>query len=54
MISLARSLGDSFIPYLARLGPKLTPYLDEEHPKSDKIMAIGCLAEVLKHSPFAI
>ena len=54
MISLARSLGDSFIPYLARLGPKLVPYLADEHPKSDKIMAIGCLAEVLKNSPQAI
>ena len=54
MISLARSLGDSFVPYLARLGPKLVPYLGDEHPKSDKIMAIGCLAEVLKNSPQAI
>lgn len=54
MISLARSLGDGFSPYLARLGPKLVPYLGDEHPKSDKIMAIGCLAEVLKNCPQAI
>ena len=54
MISLARSLTDGFLPYLARLGPKLVPYLGDEHPKSDKVMAIGCLGEVLKNCPAAI
>lgn len=54
IISLARSLGDGFSPYLARLSPKLVPYLGDEHPKSDKIMVIGCLAEVLKNCPQVI
>jgi hypothetical protein len=54
MISLARCLTDGFLPYLGRLGPKLVPYLGDEHPKSDKVMAIGCLAEVLKNCPAAI
>lgn len=54
MISLARSLTDGFLPYLARLGPKLVPYLSDEHPKSDKVMAIGCLGEMLKNCPAAI
>ena len=54
MISLARCLSDSFLPYLSRLGPKLVPYLSDDHPKSDKVMAIGCLAEVLKNCSVAI
>ena len=54
MISLARCLSDGFTTYLTRLGPKLVPYLGDEHPKSDKVMAIGCLGEVLKACPAAI
>lgn len=54
MISLARCLTDGFTTYLVRLGPKLVPYLSDEHPKSDKVMAIGCLGEVLKACPSAI
>jgi hypothetical protein len=29
-------------------------YLADEHPKSDKVMVIGCLSEVLKNCPLAI
>lgn len=54
MISLARCMTDGFTTYLVRLGPKLVPYLSDEHPKSDKVMAIGCLGEVLKACPSAI
>lgn len=54
IISLARCLSDSFLPFLARLGPKLVPYLGDEHPKSDKVMAIGCLAETLKNCSSAM
>ena len=49
IISLSKAMGDSFLPYLARLGPTLVKYLDDEHPKSDKVMVIGCLAEVFNN-----
>ena len=45
---------DGFANYLQRLGPKLVVYLADEHPKSDKVMVIGCLSEVLKNCPVAI
>lgn len=44
-VALAKCLGDSFLPYLQRIGPKIVKYVGDDHPKSDKIMAIGCLAE---------
>lgn len=54
IISVAKCLGNDFAPYLAKLGPKLVTYLAPEHPKSDKIMVIGCLSEVLNSCPVAI
>lgn len=54
VISLSNCLGDSFVPYLERLGPKLYQYLTPDHPRSDKIMVIGCLAEVFNNCPAAI
>ena len=42
------------MPYLERLGPKIVKYIEDEHPKSDKIMVIGCLAEVFNNCPTAI
>jgi hypothetical protein len=54
VISVSKALGDSFLPYLNKLAPKLVSYLGDEHPKSDKIMIIGCLAEVMNNCPVAI
>ena len=54
IISLSKCMGDSFLPYLQRLGPKLVKYLGDDHPKRDKIMVIGCLAETFNSSPSAI
>ena len=54
IISLSKCLGDSFVPYLARLGPKLYKYLGDDHPKSDKIMVLGCLSETFNQCPAAI
>ena len=54
VISLSRCFADSFLPYIQRLAPKLVKYLGEDHPKSDKIMTIGCLAESFNQCPSAI
>lgn len=54
IISLSKALGDQFLPYLSKLGPKLYQYLGEDHPKSDKVMVIGCLGEVFNNCPAAI
>jgi hypothetical protein len=39
---------------LEKLAPSLAPYLDEKHPKSDNVMAIGCLSEVFNSCPTVI
>lgn len=54
LISVSKALGDSFLPYLAKVGPKLDRYLRDDHPKSDKIMVIGCLSEIMNNCPTAI
>jgi len=54
IITLSKALGDSFLPYLQKLGPKLVKYLGDEHPRSDKTMVIGCLAETFNQAPQAI
>jgi hypothetical protein len=54
IISVSKCMGESFGPYLQRLGPKMVTYLGDEHPKSDKVMVIGCLAEVFNNCPSAI
>ena len=54
VISLSKCMGDSFLPFLQRLGPKIVKYIEDDHPKSDKIMVIGCLAEVFNNCPSAI
>ena len=50
-VSLAKCMQDSFLPYLQRLLPKLVKYLADDHPKSDKIMVIGCLSETFNQVP---
>jgi hypothetical protein len=54
LISVSKALGDSFVPYFAKIAPKLVKYLGDEHPKSDKIMMIGCISEIMNNSPQAI
>lgn len=54
IISVSKALGDSFLPYLNKVAPKLVKYLSDEHPKSDRIMVIGCLSEVMNNCPKAI
>lgn len=54
IISMSAAFGDGFLPYLKRLGPILVKYVEDDHGKSDKIMVIGCLAEVFNTCPSAI
>ena len=51
IVSLGKCLADSFMPFLQRLGPKLVKYLGDDHPKSDRIMVIGCLGETFNQCP---
>lgn len=36
------------------MAPSLVKYLDDSHPKRDKVMVIGCLAETFNSCPAAI
>lgn len=54
IISLSKAFGDSFAEALAKLGPKMVPYLSDDHPKSDRLMVIGCFAEVFNNCPSAL
>lgn len=54
VISLSKCLGNSFLPYLQKIAPKLVKYLGDDHPKSDKIMVIGALSETFNQCPTAI
>lgn len=54
LISVSKALGDSFLPLFGRIAPKLVKYLGDEHPKSDKIMVIGCLSEIMNNCPSSI
>ena len=51
IVSLGKCLADSFMPYLQRLGPRLVKYMGDDHPRSDKIMVVGCLAETFNQCP---
>ena len=46
VISLARSFGNDFAPAFAQLASHIVEYTTDKHPKSDKNMALGCIAEV--------
>ena len=52
--SLAKAFGDSFLPYFSILITKMEPYLSDSHPKNDRNMIIGCIAEVFRSCPSAI
>lgn len=51
---LARALGNDFLPMFVELAPRIYEYTTEKHPKSDRHMAIGCLAEIFASCPAAI
>jgi hypothetical protein len=51
---MARALGNEFLPYFAELAPRIYEYSTDKHPKSDRHMAIGCLAEIFASCPAAI
>lgn len=46
ILCLARAFGDEFAPYFKVIAPHLVVYTGENHPKSDRNMAIGCFSEV--------
>ena len=54
IISLAKALGNQFLTHLTKLGPSLVRYLDDTHPKSDRVMVIGCLSETLNECEAAL
>lgn len=54
IISLSKAFGDSFAEALAKLGPNMVTYLTDEHPKSDRLMVIGCFGEVFNNCPAAL
>lgn len=54
LISVAKACGDSFLSLFTKVAPKLVKYLGDEHGKSDKVMIIGCLGEIMNNCPSAI
>ncbi len=52
--ALSKAFGDQFITYFSQIAPRLVKYLGDSHPKSDKIMVIGCLAETFNNCQAAI
>jgi len=46
IIAISRALGNHFAPYFDELTKHLIVYTSDKHPKSDKNMATGCIAEV--------
>ena len=50
----ARAMGNDFLPVFTQLAPTLHGYTTDKHPKSDRHMAIGCMAEVFASCPAAI
>jgi hypothetical protein len=51
---LARTLGNDFSPYFDILAPHIVAYTSDKHPKSDRNMALGCLAETFAAAPVVI
>jgi len=46
VIGLARAMGNEFTPYFQQIAPHLVVYTNDNHPKSDRSMALGSIAEV--------
>lgn len=47
----ARALGNEFANIFAQLAQHIVEYTKDTHPKSDKNMAIGCIAECFAAAP---
>lgn len=47
----ARSLGNEFATHFNLIAPHLVEYTSDKHPKNDKNMSLGCLAEVFAAAP---
>lgn len=45
IIALARAFGNEFANHFAQIATHLVVYTGDNHPKSDRNMALGCLAE---------
>lgn len=54
LISVAKAYGNDFLKYFDQVSAPLSKYLKDEHGKSDKIMVIGCLSEIMAACPAAI
>src|ERR1700733_4520474 len=54
IIAMSKALGNQFLTHLTKFAPALVKYLDDSHPKSDKVMVIGCLAETFNNCTAAI
>jgi hypothetical protein len=46
ILHMARAMGNEFAPYFNQIAPLIVVYTDDNHPKSDKNMAFGCISEV--------
>jgi len=54
IISVSRAFGNEFAPAFSRLAQHVVAYTDDSHPKYDKNMALGCIAEVFASAPSVI
>lgn len=54
IIALARALGNEFATPFAQIATHLVVYTGDNHPKSDRNMALGCLAETFAASEAVI
>jgi hypothetical protein len=54
LIYLARAYGNEFAPYFQKLATQLVTYTQDNHPKSDRNMALGALAEIFAAAPSVI
>ena len=54
IIWLAKALGNEFIPMINNIAPHLVVYASEKHPKHDRNMAMGSIAEVFANAPGVI
>jgi len=54
VIAVARAMGNEFAPVFAKLAPHIVAYTDDQHPKYDKNVALGCIAEVFAAAPSVI
>jgi hypothetical protein len=51
LVAISKAFGNSFLPYFQTIAPKLVKYLGDDHPKSDKMMMLGCLSEIMNNCP---